>query len=254
MKNVFLSFAVLCLLAGGGRAGVMLGTSNPPATPLTMTVGTTSGPMFVNVVSNNAPNDIMAAWQFGLEIVPNAGATGTLTFQDPPTGMAPNPPNYIFGSNGLGIAVPSNTGSSSDPVNDFYSVIGSGVVVPATFSNLLQMDFSASSGASGLFGIYAVEGAANTVWSDPSFTTQFFSNVPDGTGTVLIGDVLVQPAAGVGVPEPSTLALLALGSITLAGWRQRWGEAIQRSLQACTGIRRAIGRTLPRNRNGRGSE
>jgi len=83
MKNLLLSFAVLRLLAGGAQADVILSTSNPPGTPLSMTAGSTSGPMFVNVVSNNPPNDIMAAWSFQLSIVPEAGTTGTLTFQDP---------------------------------------------------------------------------------------------------------------------------------------------------------------------------
>ena len=62
------------------------------------------------------------------------------------------------------------------------------------------MDFLASSNASGLFGIYALEGAALTQWTDSNLNTQFFTNVPDGTGMVLIGEVSV-------VPEPSALVL-----------------------------------------------
>jgi hypothetical protein len=73
---------------------------------------------------------------------------------------------------------------------------------------LLQTDFLASANASGLFGVYAVRGAASTQWTDANFTTQFFTTVPDGTGTVLIGDVLVTPA--VAAPEPSSLTLLGL--------------------------------------------
>ena len=38
--------------------------------------------------------------------------------------------------------------------------------------------------ASGSFGIYAVQGAAFTQWTDSNFTPQFFTNVPDGTDTV----------------------------------------------------------------------
>jgi len=186
-----------------------------------MTAGSTSGPMFVNVVRNNPPNDIMAAWSFQLSIVPEAGTTGTLTFQDPATGTPPIPPSYIFGGNGLGIAA-TNAGTSLN-ANDFFDPsVGAGVPVPGTpGANLLQVDFLASSGASGLFGIYALQGAAFTEWTDSSFTTQFFTNVPDGTNLVLVGDVLVKPAAA--VPEPSTLALLALGAIALAGrrWRNR---------------------------------
>ena len=95
--------------------------------------------------------------------------------------------------------------------------VAAGVPVPGSpGANLLQMDFLASSNASGLFGIYAVEGAANTQWTDPTVTTQFFTNVPDGTGMVLIGEVLV---TGQAVPEPSSLGMLGLAVTTLTGWR-----------------------------------
>ena len=50
-------------MAGGARAGVVLGTDYSPGTPLTMGPGTTSGPMLVNIVSDNPPNDVMSAWK-----------------------------------------------------------------------------------------------------------------------------------------------------------------------------------------------
>jgi PEP-CTERM motif len=221
MKKLILSFALLVLLAGTARAGLDLSTSNPPGTPLTMSAGTTSGPMLVNVVSDNPPNDIMAAWNFQLVIRPDSGALGTLTFQDPATGAPPIPPNYIFGSNGLGIAV--TNGGSTLSANDFFDpTVGSGVPVPGSpGANLLQMDFLASASASGLFGIYAVEGAASTQWTDSNLNTQFYTNVPSGTGVVQIGEVLVAQAQS--VPEPSSLAMLGLAGAALAGW-QCWSK------------------------------
>jgi hypothetical protein len=195
----------------------MLVTSNPPGTPLTMSAGTTSAPMLVSVVSDNPPSDVMSAWNFLLKILPDAGATGTLTFQDPATGTPPNPPNYIFGGNGLGIA--ATNGGSQLSVNDFFDPgIGPGAIVPGSpGANLLQMDFLASSNASGLFGIYALEGLALTQWTDSNATTQFFTNVPDGTGMVRVGDVLIAQS----IPEPSSLVLFGLAGAALAGWR--WG-------------------------------
>ena len=74
MKKMILSLACLCLLACSAPAGVVLSTSNPAGTPLSMIAGSTSGSMLVNVVSDNPPNDVMAAWNVTLEIVPEAGA------------------------------------------------------------------------------------------------------------------------------------------------------------------------------------
>ena len=219
MKKLILCLALLGLMAGHAWAGLALSTSNPPGTPLMMTAGTTSGLMLVNIVSDNPPNDVMAAWNIQLAIVPDAGATGTLTFQDPATGTPPVSPNYVFGSNGLGMVV--TNGGSTLSANDFFDQsIGEGVPVSgAPGANLLQMDFLASSNASGLFGIFAVEGAAFTQWTDSNLNGQFFTNVPDGTDMVRIGEVLIPQS----VPEPSSLGLLGLASVTLAGW-QRWGK------------------------------
>jgi len=213
MKKLFLSVASVGLICGSSRADLTLTTSNPPGTPLIMPAGTTSGPMLVSVVVADAhsPND-MAAWQFTLEIAREAGATGTVTFQDPMTTMTGAPPNdYIFGASFAGIFA-TNTGNQLS-ANDFYTELTGGVVPGPTDSNLLQMDFLASTDASGLFGIYVLEGAANTVWTNGEnpLENQYFSNVPDGTGSVLIGEVLISQA--VSVPEPSTLVISGMAAL-----------------------------------------
>jgi hypothetical protein len=215
----------LGLLGGAARADLTLSTSNPPGTPLTMSAGTMSGPMLVSVVSDSSPNDIMAAWQFTLEILPDQGTNGTLTFQDPATGTPPNPANYIFGSNGLGISVTNDAPNLILDANDFFDPTnGVGAAVPGSpGASLLPVDFLASLDATGVFGIYALEGNANTLWTDSNFNTQYFSNVPNETGMARIGEVDVTISA---VPEPSTLGMFGVTGAFLAGWnwwRQRTG-------------------------------
>src|SRR6059058_5823129 len=82
----------------------------------------------MTVVSGNFLNDVMAAWQFRLVIVPDAGATGNLTFQDEATGTPPNPPNYILGNHGLGIV--ANNASTQLDADDFDSNGGTAVPGP----------------------------------------------------------------------------------------------------------------------------
>jgi hypothetical protein len=217
MKKLFVTFAFLGLMVGGAHAGAVLGTSNPAGTPLITDAGAVSGPMFVNVSSNNPPNDIMSGWNFTLKVAPETGASGTLTFQDPGNGPAPIPPSYIFGGDSIGITAVN--GGNQLGASDFFDTnIGNGVAVPGTpGSNLLQMDFLASSNALGLFGVYALEGAPLTEWTDGNSNPQLFTNVPNGTGMVLIGEVLILGS----VPEPSSFVLLALGCTALAGWQWR---------------------------------
>ena len=62
------------------------------------------------------------------------------------------------------------------------------------------------------------EGEPLTEWTDGNSNPQLFTNVPDGTGMVLIGEVLIPGSV---VPEPSSFVLLALGCAALAGWQSR---------------------------------
>lgn len=220
MKKLLLSCTLLGLLAGGAEAGIVLSTSNPPGTPLTMAAGTTSGPMLVSVASDDPPADVMIAWNLSLEIVGEAGSTGTLTFQDPATGSPTAPAGYVFGGDGLGIAA-TNAGATL-VANDFFDPsVGLGVPVPGgTGASLLSLDFLATSDASGLFGIYALEGTGQTEWTDANFNTQLFTDVPDGTGMIQIGEVLIPQS----VPEPSALVLSGLAGVASAigqWWRRR---------------------------------
>jgi hypothetical protein len=222
MKKLIVACVLTALAAGSVRADVILGTSNS----VDVAPGTASGPVFVTATSNGLPND-MADWQFRLVINPISGS-GSVTFQTPGTGTTnpANPTNYIFDSHGVGIvATNSNAGTQLD-ANDFDNNLGT-VVPTAPGANLLELTLHASSNASGLFGVYAVEGSAFTVWDDALSINnpQFFANVPDGSSTVLIGEVTVQGTAAA-VPEPATLILLGVGTCTLIGWCYRRRQAL----------------------------
>lgn len=182
-----------------------------------MDAGTVSGPLLVSVSSDNPSQDVMTAWQFQLEIVAESGASGSLTFQDPTSGVAPNPSNYVFGTNGLDIN--STNDGSSLAMNGFFDPnTGTGTSVPGSpGANLAELTFSASPDASGFFGLYAVRDPASTQWNDDSFATRYFTNVPQGTGVVRIGEILVNAA----VPEPSSLALLGTSVLLLVAWNRK---------------------------------
>jgi hypothetical protein len=217
MRSCLLTiFALLSLTCSVRADMVVLGTNYQSGSPLLIDPGATSGLMTINITNLSSPSTLMAGWQLDLLIVPIGPATGSLTFATPAGNpfSAPNPPNYIFGNDNLGIEG-TNTGSNLT-ANDFYGDLG-GVLVPTTGANLLQVSFSATSDASGLYGIYALEGPANTNWSDADGNTLFFQNVPNGDGMVEIGEVEVSPA-----PTSLTLTVLAVGTLLMFRAWKTW--------------------------------
>lgn len=223
MKKFILCFALLGFLPFNAWAGVMLGTTPDPLLVNSSASSTTlSGPMDVTVASN--ASDTMAAWTVQLEITPLAGATGTLIFQTANQGPSP----YIFGTNGFGVSAMITNAGSQLGANDFDGLDGVNftVTVPATLTNLLAINYLASAGASGKFGIFAVPGGpvnsvtnpALTYWNDGN-NNQSFSGVAPGTN-LQIGEVDVTLAS---VPEPSTLTLLgiAIAGMAVWGWRRK---------------------------------
>ncbi len=214
------SFAVcLALLGTGQQAGatLVLATDFPSGSPLMMNAGSPSTAMTVSTYDSTTGSlaaDNLSGYQVSLQIVPQGGATGSLTFATPTTsGSATEPANYIFAAvNNAGLNV-TNLGGSLF-FFDFNDPYTGGVDVPdGAGSNLVAMTFNASLGTSGLFDIVADR--EFTEWTDSASPTQmarFFTNVPSGTGTVVIGQVQVAP-----IPEPSgaiaITVLLVIGGL-----------------------------------------
>jgi hypothetical protein len=109
---------------------------------------TASSPVMVFGIENTtSTTDKLYGWQLGLEIVSESGATpGGLRFK-----TATLPTSYLLESRSGGL-IPSFSGPAAT-----ISVIGdtdslfTGVSVPSSGKNLLQVDFDALPGASGLY-------------------------------------------------------------------------------------------------------
>jgi hypothetical protein len=169
-------------------------------------------------VSGN-PADNMAGWQTTLVIMPTGG-TGNVGFVTPV-----QPSSYIFSSvNSLGIS--STISSTTNPNDTLLSFdlnfpFSGGAQVPAS-ANLLDLSFSVSAGASGLFGVF-VSPQPGSEWTDattPQQMSQMFSNAPSGGGMVQIGELLVQ--GGTVIPEPvSVVTWTLLGCVGFVGYCAR---------------------------------
>lgn len=211
-RMVFLWF--VCLLPTSVSAGMITLVSdaflgNPPL----IDPGSTSGPITIGVTNdsdNDAPEDFLSGWQVTLLILPNAGARGTVGFDD--SLMLPTP--YILdGRNTFGFGLseifetntPDDTLRSGDTI--FENPFTGGVEVPVMpdTANLLQLTLSASADARGRFGIFAL--AQGTEWTDsnqPVTNPRNFANESESGDPVQIGEVVV-------TPEPSSLVMLLAG-------------------------------------------
>jgi len=181
--------------------------------------------MVFGIENTTSTTDKLYGWQLGLEIVPGAGATGSLRFNE-----ATLPTSYLLDGRSGGL-VPSFSGPSAT-----ISVIGdtdslfTGVTVPSSGKNLLHVDFDALPGTSGLFYVKAVPDLFNgSNWYSSDFNARDYANVPFGGGSVTLGSINV-------VPEPSTIALLTTlslaGAPALLRWRRRHGHTKSRHAHA----------------------
>jgi hypothetical protein len=163
-------------------------------------------PIYIVGIQNlEASTDPLFAWSLGLEIVPDAGAVGTLQFDS-----ATLPPDYLLDgrSGGLTPALSGPT-TSIAPIGDSDSDF-TGIEVPSTGKNLLATTLVASPDAQGLFRIFAVgDPFTGSNWfSDDFENTRAFANVPFTGGPVEIGSITI-------VPEPSTAALATIGFVAI---------------------------------------
>jgi hypothetical protein len=194
-QNALFAVAIgTVLIASKANATIEITTDFPSGTPLVVAPGETSSAMTARVFDPEPAsglNDNLTAYQVRLAIVPQEGAMGTLLFATPATGAGAEPANYLL---------PDNVGMSVTNSEDglfFFDVFlappsTSGVDVPdSPGNNLLEITYSASADALGLFSVVALPGATNTVWTDNTLVTREFNNLAGATQPVQIGEVLV---------------------------------------------------------------
>lgn len=182
--------------------------NDPQVSDVDLVTGRLSAPIPIGVFNedaNDAPEDFLTAWQLSLAIVPEAGATGSLSFVSPVVPTASEPPNYLLDGINSTIIVSENLGNSLLAFD--FSLTGGRQVPIEPGANLLQIELQSSSDASGTFGIYALGGQGESEWSDATPlpigpSVRQFANLP--TGQILLGTVNVD------VPEPSSFLLFAV--------------------------------------------
>jgi len=165
---------------------------------------TTSSPVMVFGIENDTspPTEKLYGWQLGLEIVPETGATGTLRFK-----TATVPDSYVLEGLTSGPPPLAAPAATIPVIGDADLVQFTGILVPSSGKNLLQVDFDVLPGTSGLFYIKAVPDQFNGCnWYSSDFNARDFVNVPFGGGAVSLGSVNV-------VPEPGTFVLLSAGGL-----------------------------------------
>jgi hypothetical protein len=226
-----LSFLLVPVAA---RADVIqIDTGLSLSSPWTRSGATSISPSFVIPIQNtlNTTNSFNG-WSLALEIVPEAGASGTVTIN-----AATNP-------SGNALSAPDNPSNPLPALTDsigghgtFYEITNSNTntVDNVGTGNIVSLTFATTNSATGVFDLVAINNSDSGGFGDPlstsynnhNFTTgganslYSFSNVPFPTsaGGVLLGTINISGPTG--VPEPGSFALAMISSVSLYLYRGR---------------------------------
>ena len=215
----FCLVALAVILASGQAHAQQLSISfHDPASPsvhdIQWRTDSTSPVMVFGIENPASTDDLLHAWQLGLAIVARSGTTGGLQFN-----TATLPSSYLLDGRSDGLFPPHSGPADTISVIGDSDSLHTGVWVDPTGRNLLQVDFVALPGTSGVFDIKAAPDLFNGCnWFSSDFQVRGYANVPFDGGPVSLGTVTV-----VYVPEPSTLLLLLSASlgVGLAASRRR---------------------------------
>lgn len=195
------------------------------ATPLNMVTGKTLGvrpgqtgilPLSIINVNSGAVVTDFNGWSSGLQLIPQAGATGTATIAAaalPATNAAltdPEVPLTLLPNQTLSVAA-NGTTSYTFITSANQSAATTTFALGQTY-NVADLSISLGANASGTWNLYAVNNANGIAsWQNPSGTATDFGNVAKSNGdagTVLIGTVSAVPE-----PEGVTLAVSAMSGL-----------------------------------------
>jgi hypothetical protein len=170
------------------------------------------------------------AWTMGIQVVPQAGATGSVTLgtlsqsnTDPmPIGTTDTtqPTLLTLGASGI------INGSTLYYQIAMVTTEALGTVPGGASLNMGNLGFNAVSGASGTWNVYAIQQGApfyQSYWTDGSLTDTDFGNLPRvaGNSSLLLGTVSVNSV----IPEPASYAAITgaalLGMVGLRRQRRR---------------------------------
>ncbi|HEX4131025.1 MAG TPA: PEP-CTERM sorting domain-containing protein [Pirellulales bacterium] len=185
---------------------------------------TVSNYLTVPIINTNTSDPRqLSGWSVVLHVVPEAGATGTITID---AATVAYPSNEVISSPYPASQPATQTGlvgmmSSSDLLIDSVNLSGQNSVPGSPGAGMFEVQFTASSNASGVFDlqVYNKSNGDWTYWADQDNNITQFANTPTNNLSVLdIGTITVQPA-----PEPGTLllSLVACGALGSCRWRRR---------------------------------
>ena len=207
-------------------------------TDLALSVNPGSSGVWTLSATNQNNGTIANGWNafaVAFQVVPDAGATGTVTLQSFVNPAAnPSIPSASAGQPFVG------QGTFPQPINgttDFTSIVlgysGSSFTTWASGQtyNLATITFSASADASGTWRVYASNPEDNftdfpqTTWNLPNTNDNFFGNVPfvsGQTSTVQLGTISA-------VPEPRALTLAGSAAALIGGYSFRRSRRTRRA-------------------------
>ena len=145
-------------------ANLTLLSDAPVGSPLVITPLDAGASLLLSVTNDtiaDPPGEFLTAWQLRLEIVADAGATGTVDFN-----AATKPTGYLLDEVGHNGPIVTSSGDRLF-AQDFNIPDSGGVQVPnAPGANLLSITFSPSADAQGTFGVFALDGLTNSDWRE----------------------------------------------------------------------------------------